>query len=304
MLNVLITGADGQVAWDLLRQANPAKVTVIAFNKNKLDITNALLVNQTIEALKPDLVINLAAYTQVDQAEDDILRAFAVNRDGAKNLAIACEKIHCSLLHVSTDYVFDGEGNRPYLETSTANPLSVYGKSKWEGEEAIRQHCKQHIILRMSAVFGFCGQNFVKTMLRLAQTKEVLHVVSDQITCPTAAADIAKVLWELAEKNQAEETCGTYHFCGSNPVSWHEFATTIISQGKKHFTLQTRQIEAIPASAYPTRAKRPNYSVLNCQQLETDFNIRQACWEDSLAQVLTELHCNAGFHEKRSTQPT
>jgi dTDP-4-dehydrorhamnose reductase len=292
MLKILISGADGQVAWDLLRQADPAKVTAIAFNKDKLDITNALLVNQTIETLKPDLVINLAAYTQVDNAEDDTLRTFAVNRDGAKNLAVACEKIHCPLLHVSTDYVFDGEGNQPYLETSMANPLSVYGKSKWEGEEAIRQHCKQHIILRVSAVFGVSGQNFVKTMLRLAQTREVLNVVSDQITCPTAAADIAKVLWELAEKIQTEAKWGTYHFCSSNPVSWHEFATTIISQGKKHFTLQTRHIEAIPGSAYPTRAKRPNYSVLNCQQLETNFNIRQPRWEDGLTQVLAELHCN------------
>jgi dTDP-4-dehydrorhamnose reductase len=292
MLKILITGADGQVAWDLLRQTDPTKVAVIAFNKDKLDITNALLVNQTIETLKPHLVINLAAYTQVDKAEDEILRAFAVNRDGAKNLAVACEKIHCPLLHVSTDYIFDGQDNKPYRETSTANPLSIYGKSKWEGEEAIRQHCKQHLILRVSAVFGVQGQNFVKTMLRLAQTKEVLHVVADQITCPTAAADIAKVLWKLTEKIQTETMWGTYHFCGSNPVSWHEFATTIISQCKKHFTLQTRQIEAIPCSAYPTRAKRPNYSVLDCQQLAINFNIRQPRWEDALAQVLTELRCN------------
>jgi dTDP-4-dehydrorhamnose reductase len=293
MLKIVITGADGQVAWDLLRQADSSKVAVIAFNKDKLDITNALLVNQTIDNLKPDLVINLAAYTQVDKAEDDLLRAFAVNRDGAKNLAIACEKIHRPLLHVSTDYIFDGEGHRPYLETNIANPLSVYGKSKWEGEEAVRQHCKQHIILRVSAVFGVCGQNFVKTMLRLAQTREVLNVVSDQITCPTAAADIAKVLWELTEKIQTQAKWGTYHFCGSRQVSWHEFANTIISQAKKHVTLQTKKIEAIPSSAYPTRAKRPNYSVLNCQQLETDFGIRQPRWEDGLAQVLTELHRNA-----------
>jgi len=288
-MKILITGSQGQVAWDLLRVADSKKHEIFSFGRDTLDITDPLLVDQAIETIRPHLVMNVAAYTQVDKAEDEVERAFAVNHEGAKNLAIACEKARIPLLHVSTDYVFDGKQNHPYVETDEINPLGIYGKSKWEGEQAVRHNCERHIILRVSAVFGSHGQNFVKTMIRLARDKEILRVVSNQITCPTSAADIAKLLWDLSEKTQAQAAWGTYHFCGKTPISWYEFANIIIEQAKAYFPLRNQQIVPIPSSEYTTRAERPQYSVLDCHKLEKFFSVEQPSWELGLADVMQQL---------------
>ena len=272
-MKTLITGANGQVAFELQRYAGTR--TIIALTKDQLDITDP---EELIQSIRPDVVINTAAYTKVDDAEKNPEMAFAVNREGAKNLAIACEKIKCPLIHLSTDYVFDGQKNTPYLEEDPTLPLSIYGKSKWEGEEAVRHHCEKHIIIRMSAVFGVQGNNFVKTMLRLAKQKLKPRVVNDQITCPTPASDIAKMLWQMCEKITGVHEWGTYHFCATPAVSWYEFASHIIDA-----------VESIPTTGYPLPAARPKYSVLDCQKIKKIFNIQQPNWQKGLKDVLDEL---------------
>ena len=272
-MKALITGANGQVAFELQRYAGERTIT--ALTKEQLDITHP---DTLIQSIRPDVVINTAAYTKVDDAEKNPELAFAVNRDGAKNLAIACEKMQCPLIHLSTDYVFDGQKQTPYLEEDLVMPLSIYGKSKWEGEEAVRDHCEKHIIIRTSGVFGVQGNNFVKTMLRLAKQNLKPRVINDQITCPTPASDIAKMLWQVCEKLTSVHEWGTYHFCATPAVSWYEFASNIIDA-----------VESIPTTDYPLPATRPKYSVLDCQKIKKIFNIQQPNWQKGLKDVVDEL---------------
>lgn len=270
-MKTVITGANGQVAFELQRLAGVREV--VALTKEQLDISQSV---EIINIIKPKLVINVAAYTQVDHAEKNPEAAYAANCEGAKNLAIACEKINCPLIHLSTDYVFSGEKAAPYLETDTASPLNVYGASKWEGEQLIRQYCENHMIVRVSAVFGVHGNNFVKTMLRLAREKPSLRIISDQVICPTPAHEIAKMLWSLSKEN----AWGTYHYCGSESTNWYEFAKKI---------LPDTIIEPIATLEYATAALRPKYSVLDCQKMQKTFNIPQPDWQKGLADVIHEL---------------
>lgn len=284
-MRILITGAEGQVASELLHSIEKNKFFIAPYSKNKLDITQLSLVRQTFQMIQPNMVINAAAYTQVDRAEEDAINAYAVNRDGAKHLAIVCEELKIPLIHLSTDYVFDGCKQSPYIETDSISPLNIYGQSKWEGEKMIRQYCSKHLILRVSAVFGKQGVNFVKTIMRLAQQQDVLRIVGDQITCPTPALAIADVIWRLCETIVDNPTWGTYHFCGDLPVTWYDFAKEIM----KLTTHQDIRIESIASTAYPSRAKRPAYSVLNCQLLENTFGIAQADWRKGLRDVVKQL---------------
>ena len=192
-MRVLITGAHGQIGQELLHSA-PQAWQVHGLSSSELDITNAQQVMTIVQALQPQLIINAAAYTAVDQAESNRLQAYAVNQYGAANLAKAAEVLDCPLLHLSTDYVFSGKHTHPYTEQDTAAPCNIYGSSKWLGEQAIRESCTQYIILRTSWVFGLYGTNFVKTMLRLAQDRDALSIVSDQVGGPTSARSIAQLL--------------------------------------------------------------------------------------------------------------
>lgn len=289
-MKILITGGQGQVAFELQRLIDANKHQVYLFNKNQLDITDVGQVTEKIKTIQPDIVINTAAYTKVDQAEEQSELAYAVNQEGAKNLSIACKKINAVLLHLSTDYVFDGSKNKPYLETDAISPINVYGKSKQLGEQAIREHCDRHIIIRVSSVFGVHGQNFVKTILRLAKEKENLNVISDQISCPTPAKSIAEMLWQLCEQIDKQQW-GTYHFCGTPAVSWHEFATHIIQQIPTS-QLQTKHIAAISHTEYAARAKRPIYSVLDCSRFAALMGIEQPNWQKELTHVINELSGN------------
>lgn len=286
-MKVLITGANGQVAFELQRLVDPNLFSIFAFKKDELDITQPDAISKIMTMVKPDIVINAAAYTQVDHAEENRVAAYALNQEGAKNLAIACDEI-CPLIHLSTDYVFDGKKQNAYLESDTVSPLNCYGESKWAGEEAIRHHCEKHIIVRLSAIFGAHGNNFLKTILRLAREKETLRVVNDQMTCPTPAKEIAEMLWQLCQKIHTQPAWGTYHFCGTPAVSWHEFAMKII-QDKNAGKLSVKNIEAISSAEYITRAQRPRYSVLNCDHLEKTFGIKQPNWEEGLTDVIKEL---------------
>jgi dTDP-4-dehydrorhamnose reductase len=284
-MKILITGGNGQIAYDLIRLAKQKKHHVLAPGRDVLDITNAEAVKQLIETFYPDVVINTAAYTKVDQAEKETELAYAVNRDGAKNVAIACAAIDRPLLHLSTDYVFDGEKFSPYTETDKPAPVNIYGNSKLQGEEAVRMHCEQHIIFRVSGVFGSHGVNFVKTILRLAKEKQELKMIADQMICPTPAAAIAGALLKLTTFSR----WGTYHFCGDQAVTWHDFAVNIIEKAKIFSKLKVKDIIAITTAEYSALAKRPHYSVLNCERLEKLAGIKRPNLEKGLNDVLAIL---------------
>ena len=290
-MRVLITGAHGQIGQELLHSA-PQSWQVHGLSSSELDITDAQQVMATVQALQPQLIINTAAYTAVDQAESNNQQAYAVNQYGAANLAKAAEVLDCPLLHLSTDYVFSGEHTHPYTEQDTTAPCNIYGSSKWLGEQAVREFCTKHIILRMSWVFGLYGTNFVKTMLRLAQERDALSIVSDQVGGPTSARSIAQLLWQIAEQYRSTGDClwGTYHFSGAPACSWYDFAHEIFKQAAELKLIQhSPALTPINSSDYPTPAKRPAYSVLDNSKIQQQLNICPSDWKSELQLMLHSL---------------
>ena len=290
-MKILITGAQGQVGKELVSIAKQ-HYDVISAGRDELDITQEKNVTEYIESSQPDIVINAAAYTAVDKAEEDQEMAYAINRDGAKNLASACAQHNIPLLHISTDYVFNGEKTGAYSETDDVSPLGIYGDSKWQGEEAIREHLSQHIILRVAWVFGAQGNNFVKTMLRLAKDRDELNVVADQFGGPSAAKDIAKTLIHLVGIYQKDKILqwDTYHYCGTAKTSWYDFAKEIFRQANDIGLINKNiRVNAITTAEYPTLAKRPQNSMLNCEKIKNTFGIDMPDWHEGLNEVLTEL---------------
>lgn len=290
-MRVLVTGARGQVGRELMRNA-PASFEVIGLGSTELDIADGARVETIVAEVRPQLIINAAAYTAVDKAESEPERAWAVNRDGVAHLAQAAEQLGIPLLHISTDYVFAGDTSEPYRETDATGPTGVYGASKLGGEEALVAHCRQHLILRTSWVFGAQGNNFVKTMLRLGRERETLGVVADQHGCPTSAASIAATLWALASQYRETGTLqwGTYHYSGTPACTWHEFASDIFRQAHTLGVLaKIPEVQKISTTEYPTPAKRPAWSVLDFNKLQDAQGIGQADWRDELGQVLQEL---------------
>lgn len=289
-MSILVTGGNGQVGWEVRRRGAGRGCRIIGLDHAGLDITDREAVLRAVKKNAPDMVINGAAYTAVDRAEEEPDLAFAVNRDGPAWLADACAARHIPLIHLSTDYVFDGRADRPYRETAPVGPLGVYAQSKAAGEEEVRARLREHLIVRTSWVYGSHGRNFAKTMLRLGQEQETLRVVNDQRGCPTFAGDLAGALLTMAEKIKASRTdCwGTYHCCGATAVTWHEFATLIFAlAGKKH-PVKVKNILPISSAAYAARPPRPHYSVLDCGKLERTFGIRLPELSDSLAAFLAE----------------
>ena len=290
-MRVLITGAQGQVGQELIRLA-PADFTIMGFGSNELDISNPEQVVSQISELKPQLIINAAAYTAVDKAETDSERAYAVNAKGAENLATAATKLGAPLLHISTDYVFSGDASKPYKETDQTNPTGIYGSSKLAGEQAVAEHCAQHIIMRTSWVFGAHGNNFVKTMLRLAQSLDELGVVADQHGCPTSAASIALALWALASRYRDEGSLswGIYHFSNTPATTWHGFAGKIFDQAVALEQLpRAPKVNPINTVDYPTPARRPACSIMDCNLIKVKLDIEQSDWREELSEVLKEL---------------
>lgn len=290
-MRVLITGAQGQVGQELMNCA-PNNWQVHGLGSNDLDISDSEHVMAAVKTLQPLLIINAAAYTAVDKAESDSERAHAVNHLGAENLAKAAQSLDCPLLHISTDYVFSGAHTQPYTEHDTPVPNSVYGQSKWLGEQAINELCTQHIILRTSWVFGMHGNNFVKTMLRLGQERDALSIVSDQIGGPTSARSIAQALWQIAQHYQSNGSCvwGTYHFSGAPTCSWYDFAEEIFKQATALQLIDRSPVlSAIKTSDYPTPAQRPAYSVLDNTKISQQLNIAQSNWKTELALMLQAL---------------
>lgn len=255
------------------------------------DITDADAVARGIDERRPGLVVNAAAYTAVDTAENEPEAAHAINATGPGILAQACAAAGIPLIHISTDYVFDGTATDPIAEDAPETPLGVYGKSKLAGEQLVREHCGDHVILRISWVFGARGKNFVKTMLRLSKERDELSVVSDQQGCPTAAADVADVILALATRFDEAEGLpwGTYHYGGAPATTWHGFAEEIVSRARELTDLQAERVRPISTAEFPTPAPRPAYSVLCTDKLERTFGIKPRPWKDSLQLVLKEL---------------
>jgi dTDP-4-dehydrorhamnose reductase len=287
-MKILVTGCKGQVGTELMRQGSTGGHEMIGLDSAALDITDARCVEQAVVTYAPEVVINAAAYTAVDKAERDEARAYAVNRDGAAHLAAACQKLNIPLVHYSTDYVFDGAKQVAYHVDDPVAPLGVYGQSKLVGERAIQETCSQYLILRTSWVFSSHGNNFVKTMLRLGAEREQLGVVADQYGKPTAAAEIARVT--LAILQQGAGQWGIYHLAQPEATSWYGFAQAIFDEAHRQgVALQVENVRAIATTDYPTPARRPANSELECKEIEETFNVTIRLWKESLADVVEEL---------------
>jgi len=287
-MKALITGCYGQVGRELVALAERYGYEAIGFDHDSLDITDQQAVQACVQAENPDVVINAAAYTAVDKAEDDVALATAVNATGVGYLAEACGKADIPLVHISTDYVFDGSKNTAYIESDAVSPLGVYGETKLEGEVLVQNTCEKHYILRTSWVFSAHGNNFVKTMLRLAAEREELGIVADQRGKPTSAHEIARAIYEMLHSKK--KAWGTYHLAQPDVANWHGFATSIFEEARKQgLILKVAKVKAIATADYPTPAKRPENSELDCAKIEKTFEISLTPWQQSLVDVIKEL---------------
>ncbi|HIJ56553.1 MAG TPA: dTDP-4-dehydrorhamnose reductase [Deltaproteobacteria bacterium] len=290
-MKALITGTTGQLGFELIRQVVDYSFEAVPISEDELDITDFDRVKKTFQRVKPDLVINPAAYTNVDQAESEPEAAFRVNRDGAENLARICIDHDIPLIHVSTDYVFDGKKNEPYVEDDQVLPLGIYGKSKAAGEQVIESLLPMHIIIRTSWLYGVYGHNFVKTMIRLGKERQELSVVSDQFGCPTSATDLAEAILSVTEQlfKASEPAWGTYHYCGKGITSWHRFAETIFEVVGRIQPVKPPAVRPIPTSEYPTQVERPAYAALCCDRIRHSFGVKQKPWQQSLEEVIKRI---------------
>ena len=290
-MKALLAGAGGQIGWEIGRRAAGRGISLDGFPRNDLDITRPDSIDHALERSRPDLVINAAAYTKVDLAESEPDAADRVNRAGPGLLAERCAAAGIPLIHISTDYVFDGSKRTPYLESDPISPLGVYGRSKAEGEAEVRRKLSRHLIIRTAWVYGFHGSNFVKTMLRLGRERARIRVVHDQLGCPTAASDMAEAIWTLARRIESGEEIpwGTYHYCGDGIISWHRFAVEIFRVAQRFGYPFSPEIEPIPSSEYPTPVRRPSYSALDTTRISDKFGIYARPWRESLTEVVEEL---------------
>ena len=287
-MRVLVFGGGGQVGFDLARARWPEGFALRSLDWAEADITEPAAIAAALAAERADLAVNLAAYTAVDRAESESERAWAVNCAGAENVARAASTRGVPLVHISTDYVFDGKKSSPYREEDPVNPLGQYGASKEAGERAVREAAPRHVILRTQWVYGVAGANFVKTMLRLGRERDVVRVVADQWGGPTAAADLARAIVAIAERIAVGSAAwGTYHYAGAGAVSWHGFAEAIFDLAAPYLGRRPR-LERVATADYPTPARRPLNSVLDCEKIRRDFGITPRPWRQSLEAMLGE----------------
>lgn len=291
-MRILVAGGQGQVGSALAQLGKEQRLELVALVRSELDITDSASIAAAFEKYQPELLINAAAYTAVDKAESEAELAYAINETATALLADACAAANIPMLHISTDYVFDGSKEGLYTEADSVNPLGVYAKSKEAGERALRERVERHIILRASWVFGVQGNNFVKTMVRLAKDRDRLTVVADQFGGPTSARGIAQTLLTIAV--QYEKTVavawGTYHYCQKPYVSWHQFAQAIIDRAT-HLGLVDHHVELapIPSSEFPTPVTRPANSRLNTSKIETTFKTTISDWWADLEMILESI---------------
>lgn len=275
---VIVLGAAGQLGQAMQSISSNNAIEFNFFDSHQLDIANSIKVNAVFERLKPDFCINAAAYTAVDKAEIEVEKADLVNRIAVKNIISACLKQDTTLLHISTDFVFDGEKNTPYTETDQTNPQGIYGVTKRNGEIEIAQSMTKFFIVRTSWLYSDFGSNFKKTILKLAKERENLNVVNDQIGSPTHALDLAAALVKIIQSRSVNY--GIYHYCNEGSTSWYGFAKKILELN--HIFIE---LNGIPTSDYPTLAKRPKYSVLDTSKIKNEFNIKIKSWQNALQEI-------------------
>jgi dTDP-4-dehydrorhamnose reductase len=286
---ILVFGADGQLGRELLARAHLGGIALTGVRRAEADIADRRAVENAITRASPLLVVNAAAYTRVDRAETEADEAFRANKMGPQVIATACAAAKIPLVHISTDYVFDGSKSTAYREDDPISPLGIYGQSKAAGESEVRTTLSNHVILRTSWVYGVYGANFLKTMLRLAAERAELRVVADQRGCPTGTADIADAILRIAPRLAAGEPLwGTYHFAGSGATTWHGFAIAIVDAQAK-FTNRRPNVIAITTAEYPTPAKRPANSVLDSSRFVATFGFRAVDWRERTREVVASL---------------
>lgn len=289
----MITGAKGQVGFCLTQQASALDWNVQAVDRDELDITDKNAVDLLVRQFRPDVIINAAAHTAVDKAETEIEASYAINRDGPQYLAQAAASVGAAILHISTDYVFAGDKEGVYSEADLVAPQSVYGASKLAGEEAVIAANPKHIILRTAWVFGEHGSNFVKTMLRLGSLRDQLGIVADQFGGPTYAGDIVSALLVIAEKAVNEPRTvnwGIYHFSGTPHVNWYQFAQAIFDSAIAQQLLgKSPQLNELTTADYPTPAKRPANSRLDCRKIFNEFGIVPSDWRKALEDIVAYM---------------
>ena len=284
MLNVLVTGSNGQLGSDIKELSIDYKYNFYFTDRNELDISNPHAITEFVNNNNINTIINCAAYTAVDKAESDIENADKINHLAVKYLAQISKEKNIKLIHISTDYVFDGTNHMPYVETDITNPNGVYGQTKLDGEKAMQEiNPENSIIIRTSWVYSSYGANFVKTMLRLGKEKEQLGVIFDQVGTPTYARDLAKAILDIIP-NIKNEKVEIYNYSNEGVLSWYDFAKEIM-----HMTKSTCQVNPIETIEYPTPAKRPHYSLLNKSKIKKEFNITIPYWKDSLDECLQKM---------------
>lgn len=295
-MKLLVTGATGQVGWELARSLMPLG-EVIALDRARCDLSRPETLPPVIREIRPSVIVNAAAYTAVDKAEQEESLATVINGTSVGVVAEEAKKLGALLVHYSTDYVFDGAKAEPYGEADVPNPINAYGRSKLAGEMAIRAVGCDHLILRTTWVYAARGQNFVRTILRLARERDELNIVADQFGAPTAARNVADATAHIARHAQQTRAAGkfrsgTYHFTAAGTTSWHGFAETIVQNATRNGLLPPNRlpkINPIPTSAYPLPAARPANSQLDCQRLQDRFGIALPEWRQAVACVLQEV---------------
>jgi len=280
-MKILVTGFTGQLGYDVYHRGKNENFEMIGVGSKDLDITNEEAVYLFVKKVKPDAIIHCAAYTAVDKAEDDKETCWNVNVGGTRNLVNAANEVNAKFMYISTDYVFDGKGESPFLETDKANPIGYYGVTKYEAEKIVQTSIEQFFIVRISWVFGLNGNNFIKTMLRLAESRDELNVVGDQYGSPTYTFDLARLLIDMIQSNKY----GIYHASNEGYCSWAEFAKEIFKQANKKV-----KVNAISTEEYPTRAVRPKNSRISKEKLSAKGFQPLPKWEDALQHYIKELY--------------
>ncbi|MFZ1813279.1 MAG: dTDP-4-dehydrorhamnose reductase [Rhizobiaceae bacterium] len=291
-MRILVAGRTGQLARALCEVAATAEAEIHCLGRDEMDIADRAAIQNAFERYRPDLLVNAAAYTAVDRAESEAQEAFRINEQGAEKLASATHAAGIPIIHVSTDYVFNGKGNRPYREDDPTDPLNVYGRSKLAGEICVKEANPHHVIMRTSWVYSTWGANFLLTMLRLARERDRLSIVDDQYGTPTFAPDIADAIVRIARRMAtgpaSEELYGVFNFTNQGTTNWFGFAEAIFAlAGKKG--MKVPELSAIPTSQYPTPAQRPKYSVLDTERIAGVYAIRPRPWQDALAECMEKI---------------
>lgn len=279
-MKVLATGTKGQLGYDVVNELEKRGHTAVAVDIEEMDITDAVSVERVITEAEVEAVIHCAAYTAVDAAEDNVEICRRVNAEGTKNIAKVCKKLDLKMIYISTDYVFDGEGERPWEPDDERHPLNVYGQTKYEGELAVEKYLEKYFIVRIAWVFGVNGKNFIKTMLKLSETHEELNVVDDQVGSPTYTYDLAVLLVDMVESDKY----GRYHATNEGLCTWYEFAKEIFRQAGVEV-----KVNPVTSDMFPAKAKRPKNSRMSKEKLDANGFHRLPTWQDALERYLSEI---------------